>query len=86
MDEQNQHLGIARIRVSDGHRIIIFPRRLVRLFGLREGDEVVLRKRRGRLQYFVDFWRRGKRLGPSGKSKGKVGTAKIRKRREGPRK
>jgi hypothetical protein len=83
MNEQRQHLGIARIRISHGQRILIFPLRLVRLFGLREGDEVVLRKRRGRAQYLVDFWRRGRRLGPSGKSKGNFGAAKTRKCREG---
>jgi len=64
MDDPRQHLGIARICESHGGQILIFPRRVVRLFGLQAGDEVGLRKRRGQSGYCVTFWRAGKRLSP----------------------
>ena len=64
MDDPRQHLGIARICESHGGQILIFPRRVVRLFGLQAGDEVGLRKRRGQSGYCVTFWRAGKRPSP----------------------
>jgi len=64
MDDRGQHLGIARVREIDGQLVLVFPRRVIHRFGLKPGDVVVLRKRRGREQYFVTFWRDGKMLPP----------------------
>jgi len=62
MDNRSQHLGIARVREIEGQLVLVFPRRVIRLFGLKPGDTVVIRKRRGRKQYLVTFWRGEKRL------------------------
>ena len=62
MDNRRQHLGIARVREIEGQLVLVFPRRVIRLFGLKPGDTVVIRKRRGRKQYLVTFWRGEKRL------------------------
>jgi bifunctional DNA-binding transcriptional regulator/antitoxin component of YhaV-PrlF toxin-antitoxin module len=64
MDDRRQHLGIARIHEIDGQLVLVFPRRVIRLFGLKPGDTVEIRKRRGRKEYFVTFWRDEKRLSP----------------------
>jgi len=64
MDKRCQHVGIARVREINGQLILVFPRRVIRLFGLKPGDTVEIRKRRGRRQYLVTFWRDGKRLSP----------------------
>ena len=64
MDERRQFLGRARVREKDGRLYLIWPRALVRCFGLRAGDEVRMRKRRGREQYLISFWRAGRRLEP----------------------
>ena len=64
MDNRRQHLGIARVREIDGQLVLLFPRRVIRLFGLKPGDTVEIRKRRRRKQYLVTFWRDEKRLSP----------------------
>ena len=64
MDNRRQHLGIARVREIEGQLVLMFPRRVVRLFGLKPGDTVEIRKRRRRKQYLVTFWRDEKRLSP----------------------
>jgi hypothetical protein len=64
MDNRRQHLGIARVREIDGQLVLLFPRRVIRLFGLKLGDTVEIRKRRRRKQYLVTFWRDEKRLSP----------------------
>jgi bifunctional DNA-binding transcriptional regulator/antitoxin component of YhaV-PrlF toxin-antitoxin module len=62
MDDRRQHLGIARVREIEGLLVLVFPRRVIRLFDLKPGDTVEIRKRRGRKQYLVTFWRGEKRL------------------------
>ena len=64
MDDRRQHLGIARVYEIDGNLVLVFPRRVIRLFGLKPGDTVEIRKRPERKQYLVTFWRDEKRLPP----------------------
>ena len=64
MDDRRQHLGIARVHEIDGQLVLVFPRRVIRLFGLKPGDTVEIRKRRRRKHYLVTFWRDEKRLSP----------------------
>lgn len=61
--------GTARVFERDGELFLRFPKSLITLFDLRAGDKVRFRKRRGKVQYLVTFWRHGKPLRPKSSRK-----------------